>query len=278
MRGHLLLIAVAFCCRAQTTLAVHYRQDISVKNHGIVVTVPGDPQLKTDMSKVLGEPNIDSVAPLLPNGLVVSNLSEKSIGHILVRYIRVERRDGTSVSSDVSLDSNSLEEAVRPGEQMAVLPGDGVIKQKRIGMSPAVNISQLADRYRTMFDPAIFSSAYAFIDPVAFTDGTVVGPDTWGYIDDQNARNAVLTDLRNKVNDLSLTDVSFMSWLQPRSVPVGVGVPGQYGTTVNHLAVQIYSLSLLTLAAMRSYGREYTRVMLEKLYAYQNRVPLKKEN
>lgn len=274
----LLLLPLVFYGQSQAPVIAQFRPDISLTSHGVVVASSNSATFKQDLLSLVGQANFDALGSAVPNCLIITNGSNQPITHVSVRYMK--RRGDTAIPSDISFENTTLAQATPPDGKILVLPNDILndLSQK----NAVANAVENAGKSNKLFDPRLFSSAYSFIDSVEFANGAVIGPDTLGYLADQKAKGQVLQLIRDKAYDPLVSDADFQLFLkggaEHKNWFLSQGSGLSFQMTIDHKEMWTQRWSTMMLTALEKQGREYVRMMSDRLLSYQNRVVRFKEN
>lgn len=203
----------------------------NLAKHGITVLTGSDPQFKDAMGAQLGAETVQSLAPIKPYTLLITNNSGQTITYMMVRYQRI-LRNGRTVSLDFPYWSEELyqEHGLRPGVSVLAIPSmslmrtaTGLQKERASGFSNSsrnlvhVFQSDELESIKGVLSPDAYKGGTVIVDSVVLSDGTMIGPDTWGFEESHRARLDVITEILSRLQDPSVTDADLQAYLSQKA-------------------------------------------------------------
>ena len=261
--------------------------DSSLANHGVTVRTASSPEFSRMLSAKLGPGTSQSLSPLHPYMLLISNDSAKVITGMLVRYTR-RMTNGRMAYSDHPYGSEDLyrQMGIRPGMSVIVAPGTTVMNslvqvQKARETASLSNVQAQTHLFQTAeFASAIgelrsdlYTDATISVDSVVFEDGTVVGPDVWGTIENHQLRSQVLSEVLFQVQDTKTSDAMLQSWLSSKA-----GQNFLSSGTLDHYVYNQSELARMAQQAIKLNGRPYAVKLFEAMLKQSQSATLRKES
>lgn len=160
---------------------------VNIPNSGMELIPSSSPQFTDVMANYFGLDALSALDPILPYCLIAKNASSSDIAGI---GSTIDRKDATGAVTRASQGYFSLVGAsMRPGDMLLLAPMHGVsIPIRNDVHTPSLRdrtqLSEAANRFGNRFQGS--TEILFTLDSIVFNDGSTLGPDTSGMMDQEN--------------------------------------------------------------------------------------------
>ena len=251
--------------------------DGSFERHGISVADPSkQPEILAKLlpSTVASGIFFQNISPLLPFTLVIDNKGTLPISAVTVRYEKTTPAN-TVAEETTFFDTRAHRgrEGLLPGSHWIVVPDSRIaddLQRLQSGLQPRTDLTETdVKRILNRFEQRRFSHVAMILDSVVFENGSVLGPDQWGIIAQQQAERSAAQRALKNLSDSSLTDEQLSSWLQEQANEPFLIHPENH-PIYDHDKYSEHSLAATVRQTLKTRGRAKATELVSNLILKQN--------
>lgn len=238
------------------------------QKYKVLVACGDEAEGVSTLNKALGEDIVSQLRTILPFLLVVQNNNTE--GRAIVRLI--SRVDRFTPAGELIPGISSVQmpgSGIRNGELFILTPSGEMtqaLNAKARGKVTSIDVAELQKRALARIDSSRFPKAEVSLDSVVFNDGTVLGPDRFGVVDQQTARIRAQSLIADKVLDDTLSDLALSQWLKQVGHRGPVFKPGSK-TEQDHYQTAFGSFAVAIDQQLNDIGRQRLKKYVSDLKA-----------
>ena len=160
-----------------------------------------------------------------------------------------------------------------PGSHWIVVPDPRIaddLQRLQSGLQPRTDLTETdVKRILNRFEQRRFSHFAVILDSVVFENGSVLGPDQWGIIAQEQAERSAAQRALKNLSDSSLTDEQVSSWLQEQANEPFLIHPENH-PIYDHDKYSEHSLAVMVRQTLKTRGRAKATELVSNLILKQN--------